>query len=138
MYFAYLKYDNSVYEGLIKGAGKKIIQEDSVSSAISSIYESTYKHLGNMFDMQKDMIATRTFDAFIESGGYLDTKRFSISKSLNLSQEEMFSEALRKKKFVNQISFHYDTNFFIKKQYEWALGKVVVAIGIIDNYLENS
>ena len=138
MYFAYLTYDNSVYEGLIKGAGKKIIQEDSVSSAISSIYESTYKHLGNMFDMQKDMIATRTFDAFIESGGYLDTKRFSISKSLNLSQEEMFSEVLRKKKFVNQISFHYDTNFFIKKQYEWALGKVVVAIGIIDNYLENS
>ena len=138
IYFAYLTYDKSVYESLIKGAGKKIIQEDSVSSSISSIYEATYKHLENVFDMQKDMIATRTFDAFIESGGYLDTKRFSISKSLNLSQEEMFSEALRKKKFVNQISFHYDTNFFIKKQYEWALGKVVVAIGIIDNYLENS
>ena len=31
MYFAYLTFDNSVYEGLIKGAGKKIIQEDSVS-----------------------------------------------------------------------------------------------------------
>ena len=54
MYFGYLTYDNSFYEGLIKGAGKKIIQKDSVSSAISSVYESTYKHLGNMFDIQKE------------------------------------------------------------------------------------
>ena len=138
MYFSYLTYDISFYEGLIKGAGKKIIQEDSVSSAISSIYESTYKHLGNVFDIQKDLIATRTYDAFIECGGYLDTKRFSISKSLNLSQKVMFSEVLKNKKFVTQVSFHYDTNFFVLNQYKWALGKVAVAIGIIDNYLENS
>ena len=138
IYFNYLTYDNSIYEGLIKGAGKKIIQEDSVSSSISSIYESTYKHLGNMFDIQKDLIATRTYDAFIESGGYLDTKRFSISESLELSQKTMFSEALKNKKFVTQVSFHYDTNYFVLNQYKWALKKVIVAIGIIDNYLERS
>ena len=138
IYFNYLTYDNSIYEGLIKGAGKKIIQEDSVSSSISSIYESTYKHLGNMFDIQKDLIATRTYDAFIESGGYLDTKRFSISESLELSQKAMFSEALKNKKFVTQVSFHYDTNYFVLNQYKWALKKVIVAIGVIDNYLERS
>ena len=138
IYFNYLTYDNSIYEGLIKGAGKKIIQEDSVSSSISSIYESTYKHLGNMFDIQKDLIATRTYDAFIESGGYLDTKRFSISESLELSQKTMFSEALKNKKFVTQVSFHYDTNYFVLNQYKWALKKVIVAIGVIDNYLERS
>ena len=138
IYFNYLTYDNSIYEGLIKGAGKKIIQEDSVSSSISSIYESTYKHLGNMFDIQKDLIATRTYDAFIESGGYLDTKRFSISESLELSQKTMFSEALKNKKFVTQVSFHYDTNYFVLNQYKWALKKVIVAIGVVDNYSERS
>lgn len=138
MYFAYLTYDKSVYESLIKGAGKKIIQEDSVSSSISSIYEATYKHLENVFDMQKDLIATRTYDAFIESGGYLDTKRFSISESLKLSQREMFSEVLKNKKFVTQVSFHHDTNYFILNQYKWALKEVQGAIGIIENYLENS
>ena len=138
IYFAYLTYDKSVYESLIKGAGKKIIQEDSVSSAISSIYEATYKHLENVFDMQKDMIATRTYDAFVESGGYLDTKRFSISKSLNLNQNKMFSIALNEKKFVTQVSFHYDTNYFILNQYKGALKKVKATIGVIDNYLVNS
>ncbi|MEL1227098.1 MAG: hypothetical protein VW963_10170 [Candidatus Neomarinimicrobiota bacterium] len=138
IYFAYLTYDKSVYESLIKGAGKKIIQKDSVSSAISSIYESTYEHLGNMFDIQKEQLATRTYDAFIESGGYLDTKRFSISESLKLSQREMFSEVLKNKKFVTQVSFHHDTNYFILNQYKWALKEVQGAIGIIENYLENS
>ena len=138
MYFGYLTYDNSFYEGLIKGAGKKIIQKDSVSSAISSIYESTYKHLGNMFDIQKEQLALRTYDAFIESGGYLDTKRFSISESLKLSQREMFSEVLKNKKFVTQVSFHHDTNYFILNQYKWALKEVQGAIGIIENYLKNS
>ena len=138
MYFGYLTYDNSFYEGLIKGAGKKIIQKDSVSSAISSIYESTYKHLGNMFDIQKEQLALRTYDAFIESGGYLDTKRFSISESLELSQREMFSEVLKNKKFVTQVSFHHDTNYFILNQYKWALKEVQGAIGIIENYLANS
>ena len=138
IYFSYLTYDNSFYEGLVKGAGKKIIQEDSVSSAISSIYESTYKHLGNMFDIQKDLIATRTYDAFIESGGYLDTKRFSISESLELSQKVMFSDVLKNKKFVTQVSFHYDTNYFVLNQYKWALKKVKGAIGVIENYLERS
>ena len=138
MYFGYLTYDNSFYEGLIKGAGKKIIQKDSVSSAISSIYESTYKHLGNMFDIQKEQLALRTYDAFIESGGYLDTKRFSISESLELSQREMFSEVLKNKKFVTQVSFHHDTNYFILNQYKWALKEVQGAIGIIENYLKNS
>ena len=138
IYFSYLTYDNSFYEGLVKGAGKKIIQEDSVSSAISSIYESTYKHLGNMFDIQKDLIATRTYDAFIESGGYLDTKQFSISESLELSQKVMFSDVLKNKKFVTQVSFHYDTNYFVLNQYKWALKKVKGAIGVIENYLERS
>ena len=138
MYFGYLTYDNSFYEGLIKGAGKKIIQKDSVSSAISSIYESTYKHLGNMFDIQKEQLALRTYDAFIESGGYLDTKRFSISESLKLSQREMFSEVFKNKKFVTQVSFHHDTNYFILNQYKWALKEVQGAIGIIENYLANS
>jgi len=138
MFFGYLTYDNSFYEGLIKGAGKKIIQKDSVSSAISSIYESTYKHLGNMFDIQKEQLALKTYDAFIECGGYLDTKRFSISESLKLSQREMFSEVLKNKKFVTQVSFHHDTNYFILNQYKWALKEVQGAIGIIENYLENS
>ena len=138
MYFGYLTYDNSFYEGLIKGAGKKIIQKDSVSNAISSIYESTYNHLGNMFDIQKEQLALRTYDAFIESGGYLDTKRFSISESLKLSQREMFSEVLKNKKFVTQVSFHHDTNYFILNQYKWALKEVQGAIGIIENYLANS
>ena len=62
VYFSYLIYDKSVYESLIKGAGEKIIQEDSVSSSISSIYEATYKHLENVFDMQKDLLATKTYD----------------------------------------------------------------------------
>ena len=137
VYFSYLTYDKSVYESLIKGAGKKIIQEDSVSSSISSIYEATYKHLENVFDMQKDMIATRTYDAFVEAGGYLDTKRFSISKSLNLNQNKMFSVAMKEKKFVTQVSFHYDTNYFILNQYKGALKKVKATIGVIDNYIEN-
>tara|TARA_B100001113_G_scaffold347848_1_gene340858 strand:+ start:257 stop:958 length:702 start_codon:yes stop_codon:yes gene_type:complete len=138
IYFRYFTYDKSVYESLIKGSGKKIIQNDSVSSSISSIYEATYKHLENVFDMQKDLIATRTYDAFVESGGYLDTKRFSISKSLDLNQNEMFSRALKDKKFITQVSFHYDTNYFILNQYKWALKEVKATIGVIDNYLGNS
>ena len=137
IYFRYFTYDKSVYESLIKGSGKKIIQNDSVSSSISSIYEATYKHLENVFDMQKDLIATRTYDAFVESGGYLDTKRFSISKSLDLNQNEMFSRALKDKKFITQVSFHYDTNYFILNQYKWALKEVKATIGVIDNYLGN-
>ena len=136
VYFSYLIYDKSVYESLIKGAGEKIIQEDSVSSSISSIYEATYKHLENVFDMQKDLLATKTYDTFVESGGYLDTKRFSISESLNINQTEMFSLALKNKKLVTQISFHYDTNFFILNQYKWALNNVKATLGVIDNYLE--
>tara|TARA_B100001167_G_C16580924_1_gene216919 strand:+ start:407 stop:559 length:153 start_codon:yes stop_codon:yes gene_type:complete len=50
----------------------------------------------------------------------------------------MFSEALKNKKFVTQVSFHYDTNYFVLNQYKWALKKVIVAIGVIDNYLERS
>ena len=91
-----------------------------------------------MFDIQKEQLALRTYDAFIESGGYLDTKRFSISESLKLSQREMFSEVLKNKKFVTQVSFHHDTNYFILNQYKWALKEVQGAIGIIENYLENS
>jgi len=135
MYFSYLTYDNSIYESLIKGVGKKIIQVDSVSRSISSIYESTYKHLGNMFDIQKELLATRTYDAFVESGGYLDTKRFSITESLNQNQSSMFSTSFKNKKFITQISFHYDTNFFILRQYKRALKKVKSTINIIDRYL---
>ena len=56
--------DRSIYESLIKNAGKKIIQVDSVSKAISYIYEGTYMHLDNMFDIQKDMLAIKTYDIF--------------------------------------------------------------------------
>ena len=136
IYFRYLTYDNSIYESLIKGAGKKIIQVDSVSRAISSIYEATYKHLGNMFELQKDLLATKTYNSFVESGGYLDTKRFSITESLGENQSEMFDEVFSNKKFVTQVAFHYDTNYFVLNQYKWALKKVIVAIGVIDNYLE--
>ena len=50
-----------IYEGLIKGAGiKKIIQKDSVSSMQFLLYmNSTYKHLGNMFDIQKEQLALK-------------------------------------------------------------------------------
>ena len=45
-----------VYMNHLSKEQKKIIQEDSVSSSISSIYESTYKHLGNIFDIQKEQL----------------------------------------------------------------------------------
>ena len=31
------------------------------------------------------------------------------------------SEVLKNKKFVTQVSFHHDTNYFILNQYKWAL-----------------
>ena len=138
IYFQYLTYDNSIYESLIKGAGKKIIQVDSVSSAISSIYEATYKHLGNVFELQKDLLATKTYNYFVESGGYLDTKRFSITESLEKSQSEMFDEVFSNMKFVTQVAFHYDTNFFVLNQYEWTLKRIKKTIADIDTYLSNN
>jgi len=138
IYFQYLTYDNSIYESLIKGAGKKIIQVDSVSSAISSIYEATYKHLGNVFELQKDLLATKTYNSFVESGGYLDTKRFSITESLEKSQSEMFNEVFSNMKFVTQVAFHYDTNFFVLNQYKWTLKKIKKTIADIDTYLSNN
>ncbi len=138
IYFQYLTYDNSIYESLIKGAGKKIIQVDSVSSAISSIYEATYKHLGNVFELQKDLLATKTYNYFVESGGYLDTKRFSITESLEKSQSEMFNEVFSNMKFVTQVAFHYDTNFFVLNQYKWTLKRIKKTIADIDTYLSNN
>jgi hypothetical protein len=138
IYFQYLTYDNSIYESLIKGAGKKIIQVDSVSSAISSIYEATYKHLGNVFELQKDLLATKTYNYFVESGGYLDTKRFSITESLEKSQSEMFDEVFSNMKFVTQVAFHYDTNFFVLNQYKWTLKRIKKTIADIDTYLSNN
>jgi len=138
IYFQYLTYDNSIYESLIKGAGKKIIQVDSVSSAISSIYEATYKHLGNVFELQKDLLATKTYNSFVESGGYLDTKRFSITESLEKSQSEMFDEVFSNMKFVTQVAFHYDTNFFVLNQYKWTLKRIKKTIADIDTYLSNN
>jgi len=138
IYFQYLTYDNSIYESLIKGAGKKIIQVDSVSSAISSIYEATYKHLGNVFELQKDLLATKTYNSFVESGGYLDTKRFSITESLEKSQSEMFNEVFSNMKFVTQVAFHYDTNFFVLNQYKWTLKRIKKTIADIDTYLSNN
>jgi len=117
---------------------KKIIQVDSVSSAISSIYEATYKHLGNVFELQKDLLATKTYNYFVESGGYLDTKRFSITESLEKSQSEMFDEVFSNMKFVTQVAFHYDTNFFVLNQYEWTLKRIKKTIADIDTYLSNN
>ena len=39
LYFQYLVQDKSIYESQIKNAGKKIIQVDSVSAAISTVYD---------------------------------------------------------------------------------------------------
>ncbi len=50
----------------------------------------------------------------------------------------MFYEILKNKKFVTQVSFHHTTNYFILNQHKWALKEVQGAIGITENYLENS
>ena len=136
-YFQYLVQDKSVYESQIKNAGKKIIQVDSVSAAISNVYDYLYKHLDNVFMMQKDMLSTKTIEAFTDAGGYMDSKRFSITKSLKLDQSAMFSTSFQNLKFISQLTFHYDTNFFIKRQYEQGLIIIRSAIKSIENYLGN-
>ena len=135
LYFQYLVQDKSIYESQIKNAGKKIIQVDSVSAAISTVYDYIYKHLDNIFLMQKDMMSTKTMETFTEAGGYLDTKRFSISESLNRDQLLMFTNVFQDIKFISQVTFHYDTNFFIKNQYKRGLNILRHAIKSIDDYL---
>ena len=135
LYFQYFSPDKSIYESLIKGAGKKIIQSDSIAMYISYIYETNYKHLDNVFMMQKDILSLKTFDIFIESGGYLDSRRYSITNNLNRDQAKMFTNVLSNDKFVTQLVFHYDTSFFLVKQYEWSLKVVKKCIKKIDENL---
>ena len=135
MYFSYLPQDKSIYESQIKNAGKKIIQVDSVSQAISSVYDHIFKHLDNVFEMQYKVMAVPTQELFINAGGYMDSKRFSITKSLNFDQKQMFDKVIRDKKFISQVVIHYDTNFFIRNQYKLALRYVRRAINYIEDYL---
>jgi len=41
-------------------------------------------------------------------------------------------------KFVTQVAFHYDTNFFVLNQYEWTLKRIKKTIADIDTYLSNN
>ena len=138
MYFQYLPQDRSIYESQIQNAGKKIIQVDSVSQAVSSVYDYNYKHLDKVFKMQYEVMSIATFDAFLGAGGYMDSERFSITKSLNFDQKRMFDKVLKNEKFISQVVFHYDTNFFIKNQYKNSLRYVRRAISYIDDYLDKS
>ena len=135
-YFQYLVQDKSIYESQIKNAGKKIVQVDSVSAAISNVYDYLYKHLDNIFIMQKEL-STKTVEAFTDAGGYMDSKRFSITNSLNIDQSAMFSSSFQNLKFISQLTFHYDTNFFIKRQYERGLKIISSAIESIETYLDS-
>ena len=135
-YFQYLVQDKSIYESQIKNAGKKIIQVDSVSATISNVYDYLYKHLDNIFIMQKEL-STKTVEAFTDAGGYMDSKRFSITNSLNIDQSAMFSSSFQNLKFISQLTFHYDTNFFIKRQYERGLKIISSAIESIETYLDS-
>ena len=135
-YFQYLVQDKSIYESQIKNAGKKIIQVDSVSATISNVYDYLYKHLDNIFIIQKEL-STKTVEAFTDAGGYMDSKRFSITNSLNIDQSAMFSSSFQNLKFISQLTFHYDTNFFIKRQYERGLKIISSAIESIETYLDS-
>ena len=135
-YFQYLVQDKSIYESQIKNAGKKIIQVDSVSAKISNVYDYLYKHLDNIFIMQKEL-STKTVEAFTDAGGYMDSKRFSITNSLNIDQSAMFSSSFQNLKFISQLTFHYDTNFFIKRQYERGLEIIRSAIESTETYLNS-
>ena len=135
-YFQYLVQDKSIYESQIKNAGKKIIQVDSVSATISNVYDYLYKHLDNIFIMQKEL-STKTVEAFTDAGGYMDSKRFSITNSLNIDQSAMFSSSFQNLKFISQLTFHYDTNFFIKRQYERGLEIIRSAIESTETYLDS-
>ena len=135
-YFQYLVQDKSIYESQIKNAGKKIVQVDSVSAAISNVYDYLYKHLDNIFIMQKEL-STKTVEAFTDAGGYMDSKRFSITNSLNIDQSAMFSSSFQNLKFISQLTFHYDTNFFIKRQYERGLEIIRSAIESTETYLDS-
>lgn len=138
MYFNYLPQDRSVYESQIQNAGKKIIQIDSVSQAISSVYDYIYKHLDKVFMMQYEVMSVPTQKAYINAGGYLDSDKFSMTKSLNFNQELMFEKVLSNKQFISQIVIHYDTNFFIGREYNRALRYVRRAINYIDDYIKKA
>ena len=83
-------------------------------------------------------MAISTQNAFLNAGGYMDSERFSITKTLNFDQKKMFDKVLKNEKFISQVVIHYDTNFFIKNQYKDALWYVRRAILYIDDYLKKS
>ena len=136
LYFSYFASDNSAYESLIKGAGKKIIQSDSLARHISSVYAATYKNLDDVFEFQKDVLALKSYESFVNAGGYMDSKNFSITKSLNQNQSEMFKEVFSNNNFITQLVFHYDTNFFMISRYELAVKHLRYTISMIDDYLK--
>ena len=135
MYFNYLPQDRSIYESQIQNVGKQIIQVDSVSKAIASVYDFIYKHLDKVFMMQYEVMSIPTQEAYISAGGYLDSKRFSITKSLDFDQKKMFEKVLNNEQFISQVVMHYDINFFISEEYQRALRYVRRAIIYIDDYL---
>tara|TARA_Y100001958_G_scaffold155620_1_gene146625 strand:+ start:678 stop:1382 length:705 start_codon:yes stop_codon:yes gene_type:complete len=137
IFFSYFTEDKSAYESLIEAAGKKIIQSDSLARNISSVYSTSYKNLEDVFKVQSDILALKTYESFVDAGGYLDSKNFSITESLNQDQKKMFNKVFSDNKFITQLVFHYDTNFFVIRRYELAVKKLRYVINEIDNYLES-
>ena len=137
IFFSYFAEDKSAYESLIEAAGKKIIQSDSLARNISSVYSTSYKNLEDVFKVQSDILALKTYESFVDAGGYLDSKNFSITESLNQDQKKMFNKVFSDNRFITQLVFHYDTNFFVIRRYELAVKKLRYVINEIDDYLES-
>ena len=135
LYFSYFTEDKSAYESLIEATGKKIIQSDSLARNISSVYARSYKNLEDVFKIQSDIIALKTYESFVDAGGYLDSRNFSITQSLNQDQKKMFNRVFSDNRFITQLVFHYDTNFFVISRYELALKHLRYVIKEIDDYL---
>ena len=137
IFFSYFAEDKSAYESLIEATGKKIIQSDSLARNISSVYSTSYKNLEDVFKVQSDILALKTYESFVDAGGYLDSKNFSITESLNQDQKKMFNKVFSDNRFITQLVFHYDTNFFVIRRYELAVKKLRYVINEIDDYLES-
>jgi len=137
LYFSYFTEDKSAYESLIEATGKKIIQSDSLARNISSVYARSYKNLEDVFKIQSDIIALKTYESFVDAGGYLDSRNFSITESLNQDQKKMFNRVFSDNRFITQLVFHYDSNFFVIRRYELAAEHLRYVIKEIDDYLES-
>ena len=134
LFFSYFLGDKSAYESLIEGAGKKIIQSDSLARNLSSVY-TYYKNLDDVFKVQGELLALKTYESFVDAGGYLDSRNFSITESLNQDQKKMFNRVFSDNRFITQLVFHYDSNFFVIRRYELAAEHLRYVIKEIDDYL---